>query len=193
VLVIGNSFARDWVNVLLLSKFRPDIDISYINYLSNSEDQARRIKEANVIFFVELERSIFTGSYKDTYHIDPAKVWCVGVKSFGVSNGLYYNHRRDNGYHLQRGTLGKAYQLENELLEQQWGGRYIELTKMYADSNGTFPIFTPDGKFISQDCRHLTKAGALYFADLIGSDTDFVLNKHIGDHNNLMIWRISSQ
>lgn len=33
--------------------------------------------------------------------------------------------------------------------------------------NGTVQVFTDDGRFISQDCRHLTRAGAQYYAKLM--------------------------
>ena len=179
VLVIGNSYARDWANVLLESKFRKDIELSYINYLSKSGDHLQRSQQADLIFFTELDRSLFIRAYKNGYNIDTSKVWCVGIKNFGISNGLFYNHKRDKEYFMQRAPLRRAYLMKNDLLKKQWSNKYIDLAGMYVDSNGTFPIFTPDRKFISQDCRHLTKAGAKYFATLIGSDPGFVLNRFV--------------
>lgn len=29
------------------------------------------------------------------------------------------------------------------------------------------PVFTPDHHYVSQDCRHFTKGGAIWFAQLI--------------------------
>ena len=34
-------------------------------------------------------------------------------------------------------------------------------------------VFTDDGKFISQDCRHLTQAGAQYYAKILELDKLF--------------------
>ena len=44
-----------------------------------------------------------------------------------------------------------------------------ELKKL-VDDQLTVPVFTPDGRFISQDCRHLTRAGARYFATLFDTE-----------------------
>lgn len=38
---------------------------------------------------------------------------------------------------------------------------------MVRQPNGKVRVFSDDGKFISQDCRHLTKAGAKYYAKMI--------------------------
>ena len=34
-------------------------------------------------------------------------------------------------------------------------------------------VFTPDKKYISQDCRHLTKAGAKWYASVLDFDKIF--------------------
>lgn len=41
------------------------------------------------------------------------------------------------------------------------------------NSDGSIPIFTDDNMFISQDCRHLTEAGAKYYAKLVDWDSIF--------------------
>ena len=42
--------------------------------------------------------------------------------------------------------------------------------------DGKVRVFSDDGRFISQDCRHLTKAGAQYYAKLMDWNK-FVLKK----------------
>lgn len=44
---------------------------------------------------------------------------------------------------------------------------YIDMIEMLMQPDGKVRVFTDDGRFISQDCRHLTKAGAQYYASLI--------------------------
>lgn len=46
---------------------------------------------------------------------------------------------------------------------------------MVQQPNGNVRVFTDDGMFISQDCRHLTKAGTQYYAKLI--DWNRFINK----------------
>ena len=47
-----------------------------------------------------------------------------------------------------------------------WGDKYIDYIEKVIDENQMVPVFAPSKKFISQDCRHFTKAGAQYFAQL---------------------------
>lgn len=46
-------------------------------------------------------------------------------------------------------------------------GNNIDLIEMVRQPNGKVRVFSDDGKFISQDCRHLTKAGAKFYANRI--------------------------
>lgn len=53
-----------------------------------------------------------------------------------------------------------------------WKEKYINLFPNILD-NGEVKVFTPACKLISQDARHLTKDGALFFANKID------LNKYL--------------
>ena len=44
---------------------------------------------------------------------------------------------------------------------------------MSKTDDGNIRVFTPNNKFISQDCRHLTKHGAIYYASIIDFDKIF--------------------
>jgi hypothetical protein len=60
--------------------------------------------------------------------------------------------------------------LQNNLnLKKEWGEKYIDLIELIADSEGKVLVFSPDGKFLSQDTVHFTKFGALLFARLLDS------------------------
>jgi peptidoglycan/LPS O-acetylase OafA/YrhL len=66
VLVIGNSFARDWSNVLLESSYGSDIEISYIYDLNNAGDKIHeKVEAADVIFLSEANKSILNQLEKD--------------------------------------------------------------------------------------------------------------------------------
>jgi hypothetical protein len=38
---------------------------------------------------------------------------------------------------------------------------------MISDADGRVPVFTPTGKFISEDRTHLTEAGARYIGSIV--------------------------
>lgn len=173
ILVIGNSFARDWANILLESNLKSSLEISYIENIDINKDLKKRSEAADVIFISDMFLSTI-----DKYKLDQAKTWCIGTKNFGISNGLSYNYRGIN-YYQQRTKMQDGILEANNLLKKEWGNQYIDLIGMVIDSNLTVPIFTPNHKYISQDCRHLTKSGAKLFADLIDRDPRFMsLLKH---------------
>lgn len=166
VVVIGNSFARDWVNILRESKYSNKLDILYIPNIRTAKDVNARLQAAQYIFFSELKRRHFD-HFLSEYSIDTSKVWIVGTKNFGTNNGIFYNKKHDSNYYYQRTKPVARYKQLNNSLKRDWGNRYIDLLAMITDNNGTVPVFTPDHKFISQDCKHLTKSGAVYIAQLL--------------------------
>ena len=81
---IGNSFARDWGNILLESGLPLDISYSF----SISEDLIPRIKEADFVFYRQLYDTL------PDYAFDTnAKVYGISTKNFGESNGIIYKNR----------------------------------------------------------------------------------------------------
>ena len=164
VLVLGDSFARDWINVLRESKYDDNLSISYIYSYKTHDSTLTRVEQADIVFFTTIGKT--TNSF-DTLKFDKSKFWYVGIKNFGVNNGLYYNYQGDD-YFTQRIQMGEGYYDRNEAFKEKLGDRYLNIIDLVCDRESrTIPVFTPDGKFISQDCRHFTKAGAKYFAGMI--------------------------
>jgi len=166
VLVLGNSFARDWSNVLLESKYKDEINISYMDNIlhpRNRESLNRRLNAADIVFYASGVGSL------DRFDFDTSKVVVVGTKRFGMSNGIFYNYRGKD-YFGQRASMLPHYLELNERMKQDYGERFIDLIHRVMDDEQTVPVFTPTKKFISQDCRHFTKAGAQYFADLFEAE-----------------------
>lgn len=163
VLLTGNSFARDFANVLLESDFADTIEISYVEWLNNCKDINDRLSDADIIFFSEFSLKDYQ-HLKQHYDIDDAKVWNVGTKNFGANNGIFYNKRHNENYCSLRTSMVKGTLDMNESLKKEWGNKYIDLIASVIDKDGKVPVFTPDCKFISQDCNHFTQAGAQYFA-----------------------------
>jgi peptidoglycan/LPS O-acetylase OafA/YrhL len=171
VLVIGNSFARDWVNVLLESKYRDYLDISYTDDPANNEELDGRVKEADIVFY-------YNAAHDDikTLGINENKLWIIGTKNFGASSGIFYNYR-GVGYCEQRTSMIQGILEQNSTMREEWGDKYIDFVGKTMDAKQTVPVFTPDCRFISQDTRHLTRAGALYFAHLFEDDLASILDQ----------------
>lgn len=171
ILTIGNSFARDWANVLLESKFSENIEISHVGAFARSY-LPDRAKEADYIFVTGKEKENVVES-----GIDMSKVWRVGTKNFGYSMGIFYNYNGDD-YCQQRTHVKTAILQKNNKLKNEWGDRYIDLTDLIIDQQKTVPVFTPNCEFISHDCHHFSKAGAKYFASLLENQLDFIFNEN---------------
>lgn len=173
VLVVGNSFARDWSNVLLESKYKSQLELSYVEKIEECKDINARSKKADLVFFSTINREEFK-AISEKYALDTSKCWCVGTKNFGSNNGAFYNNNRGTrNYCLQRTSIDPYFTAKNDSLKKDWGWKYIDLIGLVMDKNGTVPVFTPNSQFISQDGRHFTHAGAVFFAETLDLDRIF--------------------
>jgi len=172
VLVIGNSFARDWANILLESKFGKRMELSYVEKMNECSDINIKLKKADYLFFSVLGREEFE-ILSEKYVIDTSKCWYIGTKNFGSNNGIFYSNRGSRNYCLQRTSIDSGFIKINEALKKQWGWKFIDLIGMNMDKDGKVPVFTSHCQFISQDSRHLTHAGAVYFAENLDLDRIF--------------------
>ena len=102
-----------------------------------------------------------------TYGFNTDNLVIVGTKNFGESNGQFYVKRNSPDYFNLRTEMEPGYFERNERLRTMYGDRYLDLIGLVIDDNHTMPVFTPDHHFVSQDCRHFSKGGAIWFSQLI--------------------------
>lgn len=169
VLVEGVSYGRDMANVLLESSYADSINLSYVYQWDKSHIQ--RIKEADFIFTFkgrdEVPDYVWDNMRKD------CEIWGVGTKNYGQSNGSIYAKRGTKNYFYQVAPIHPWYKNKNEEWEECWGNNYFDFIKIAMTDNDHIRIFTDDNKFISQDCYHLTQAGAKWYAGQIDFSTVF--------------------
>ena len=171
ILASGNSFMRDWVNVILESNYKDSVDIVYCYGIKDCSLDI--IKQADIIFILSSVRANMLP--QDFYENlkEGSKILAVGLKYFGESNGNVYARRFTDGYHQMKVTVSDDFLKSYKEDKAYWGGQYIDMMKPVLDENRQVPVFTPEGKFISQDCHHLTKAGAQLYSRLIDLDECF--------------------
>ena len=161
--VIGNSFGRDWVNIITESNIAERIELAYSD-LENYKFETDRFVKANVIFLStkglneELIKDVRNRTNLKT------KFFIIGEKNFGECNGQIYRHRFDKNYHKMTVPMEYGYKERNEYFKKAYSDIYIDLIGIVTKKNDEVRVFSDDGKFISQDCRHLTQAGAQYYA-----------------------------
>ena len=160
VLVIGDSFARDWLNILVESGVVRNMNLSY--HTDADSVLEYRIKKADFIFVANALS--FDAYYELLPKLLKKKFWRVGHKRFGACMGIFYNAPRDANYYHQ--TV--RYNRERDDREQKiFGDRYIDIMACLRNKEGTYPVFTPNRKFISHDGIHLTPDGCKYLSQLI--------------------------
>lgn len=171
-LVVGNSFGRDFANVILESPVADSVELSYI-YVDKYKkpEYQERFATADRVFLSSSETDEETvremESVCQTNGFDIDNLVIVGTKNFGESNGQFYVNRNKPDYFEQRAKMEAKYYERNEKMESLYGDRYLDLIGLVIDENGTMPVFTPDHHYVSQDCRHFSKGGAIWFSQLI--------------------------
>jgi len=181
-LVLGDSYGRDFINILLKSKYSENIELSYGYYNSNYSTERllkenkgllKRAEDADIIFLTD------NGGYDiiDGSVFDIEKIWYIGVKGFGEHNTGYFYNYRGKDYYGQRARVPKSVIEINTRLKTTWGDHFINILDYIIDENNTVPVFTPRHKFISFDCWHLTRAGAEYLSVFIDRDDDFIFSR----------------
>ena len=169
VLIIGNSFARDWANILLESEMKDKIEISYIyaNYQLDKLDRNRhvdRIRRSDYVFIFANKSDVPEYLWENVKDAD--RVFGIGTKNFGQNNGSIYRHRNEPGYFAITVAGNPEYEAVNRAWAEEWRANYLDMIEKVRAPDGRIRVFSDERKFISQDCEHLTRGGARFYAGL---------------------------
>lgn len=160
ILVVGDSYARDWTNVLLESGMTGHYNLSWHKEIDDVLWQ--RSRKADIIFLAN------NGEY--TRYTDLLPLWCskslyrIGDKYFGNMGAAYIARRMNINY---------AYTPHPEAIQMRdrerkvFGDKYIDIEGSVTQKDGTINLFTPEGKFITHDGLHLTQPGARYISKIL--------------------------
>lgn len=162
-LVMGNSYGRDMCNVLLESDYADRIELSYV--YEWDDNNKGRIPDADVIF-VFADKNMVPSFVWENKKLE-TEVYGIGTKNYGQCNGIIYLHRYSNDYTKQTVPLHPWYKETNEKWKKEWGDHYINFLDMSLVGRDRVRVFSEDGKFISQDCYHLSPTGAQWYASKI--------------------------
>lgn len=164
VLVIGNSFARDFASILKEWDKKGQFEISYSFDINKTDDE--RLQNADYIFFWGPKYWIPESKLTQIKNSD--KIYGISTKNFGKDFGRFFVKRNTKDYLLQTLKPDKLLLETNLDWEKSWGkDHFINLVEIIENENGEIPIFTPNGKVISFDCQHLTQNGCIYYAEII--------------------------
>ena len=171
LLIIGNSFARDFVNMTTESFDTSGVEIVYRNDLTQCitpyKDTLSKdlFESADVIVFAsgELLKSCLSKdlSYADT---SKKKIYYSGIKHFGYNlNWIILLDKKDRAN--QYNQISKSIlEIESDMLSSIPALNFISLLAPTLKGE-KIPITDNSGRMLSTDRAHLTKFGAIYFGD----------------------------
>lgn len=173
VLVIGDSYGRDWANILNESAYSEQMEISYIyNAASNCNDLIlRRTADADIVFHAIFGKTDVPQFVLD--NVPREKLYVIGHKTFGISNGFVYRQRYSDTYFECTQPADQEILAFNREMAEKYGDRFIDILSYAMVDDTHVRVFSDDHRYLSQDCRHLTRGGAQFFAKAI--DLSFVV------------------
>jgi len=168
VLVVGNSFARDFACIIEEYDVENNLEISYAFNFDNLDDNI--LTDADFLFVFGAKHNvpdeIFT-KIKPT-----CKVYGIGTKSYGKSFGIFYSKRHSSGYFDQTIDINPIVTKLNSEWEKEWGkDNFIDIMEASCNPDGKVMIFTPEHKVISFDCSHLTQDGCKFYSNRLNLNT----------------------
>ena len=154
------------LNVLLESEIAPKLNVSYTYRFNDSI--ISRYQESDYIFTFNPINSVPDYVWNNVKNKNI--VWGIGPKSFGANNSAFYLRRNRDDYYQMSARIDGGFKRLNAIWKNGWKDNYVDMISLVENEDGTIKIFTDDHQYISQDCRHLTIAGAKYYAKIINWD-----------------------
>lgn len=173
LVVVGDSYGRDFVNILREMKIEDWVEIAYVkNHEKTKANNIKRIQNCDFAFFtltIVPEESHVDAIYQfaDQIGLQRDRMMIVGSKRFGHSLGQVYAKRHQKDYFNSTAEIEEWYLTQNEEFKVKCHGRYIDMITPVLVSDNRVRVFNDDHKIISQDCEHLTQNGAKYYAKLL--------------------------
>lgn len=184
LLVIGDSFARDFINMLrtnininkleliLLSEQLPNINNKNTKNLLKDADIIISVSSAGITNTINKEELVNFSNNLYTLLKKEAngKVYRVGTKNFGYNNNFILQKQLKHKIEYKT-KVNESSLIANNIEKAIWKENYIDVLSLFVDSNNKITVFTNDGDFISFDTEHATKKGAKFLGNIIINNT----------------------
>jgi hypothetical protein len=174
VLVIGNSFGRDFINMGLESGNLDPQALSIEEYgdcgrlpRTVLENVARADFIVLATQFKVKDVPCIVRRLAHLQHLTSVPVVIIGRKSFGWNNNAIMLLPRSERASVHVKPIDEAVEANAAARQALPPANYLDMLALLGDAQGRVPVFTPDQKFISQDSRHLTPAGARYLGPIL--------------------------
>lgn len=180
LLIIGDSFARDFANITIETYDTSKVEIIYRNdlyeciYPYKSIIAEKLFLRADVIVFASsgLKKTVCLDTDAAYARLNRKNIFYVGTKDFGYNLNWIIRlaaSDRCNKYNVVSESVINA---DLEMAKAVPLGNYISLLAPVLVSNAV-PITDERGQLLSTDRSHLTKYGAIYFGDKAVKSTSY--------------------
>ncbi len=179
VLVIGDSFARDFINAAEENGYFSHHQLSYsddwIPCQGNHFNAIlhTQIQEANYLIFAfseEVPTQCWSQELALFKTLSSATLLIIGPKNFGWNPNALMRISPTQRATYTAPVSKKVLDTDKELANELPSTCFVSLLTTIRDPQGRVPVFTENGKLISQDRRHLTKSGAKFIGALLFED-----------------------
>ncbi|MGB3591340.1 MAG: acyltransferase [Nonlabens sp.] len=184
VLIIGDSYGRDVTNILLEYDHEQHTDLSYFDVERIHQDSTiiNRWNNADLVILAASSNYdknwVAQVGHRFTSSLDTEKLYVFGTKDFGYSNGIHFNKFNSiNDYASYHAPMRKDVLIIEQQLKREWQEKYVSLIEPLLITQDEIRVFDDNGKLLSQDTFHLTKAGATYYATVLND----WLHEHLSD------------
>lgn len=176
VLVVGNSTARDVVNMLLESGTARRQEIVYrddLDLCAPTLAHAGLIRDASLVAFVHdsgFDARVCDGRRLAERPDVRGKIVFIGPKHFGLNLNPYARLPLN-----KRGAARVRIPDETLFAEARYAATtppslYLSIIGRVSADGSTLPIFDEAGRILSEDRVHVTRAGARYLGDRVFDD-----------------------
>lgn len=183
VSVVGNSFARDFVNTILEFEGYDASKIEVVYKVKSCEsaleENSELLKSSDHVVFAsdwglsgyskEQVENLTNCITRVSSNLS-GQVFVLGSKNFGWNNNFVLRYDYDNAVNLRTQPLASVEQFNAEA-SKSIGDDFINVLQPLKDADGEVPIFTSSGEFITYDTNHLTPAGARFLGEVLFSRT----------------------
>ncbi|MDG5488544.1 acyltransferase [Sphingomonas sp. BGYR3] len=178
LLVIGNSTARDFINVMIESGRFSGYDILYRDDASVCDDNIRDsvlqelVRQSDAVIAVanfQYDGECRSIDWRNAIFSSKPLV-VVGPKHFGYNLNAYIHVDSWQRPRVRASTIPATLLVESKYKAMVPSDQYVDLLVTMDRRFGGVPIFDENGRILSVDRVHLTQAGAKFFASFTFDD-----------------------
>jgi peptidoglycan/LPS O-acetylase OafA/YrhL len=177
VLILGNSFARDFINAGLENAYFSSSNVSYSDIvptcISGEQDIAGELRsliaQSDYLIFGNpgISLKCWEQDFEILQRIGVKKIIVVGAKNFGWNPNAFVRLSATERKSYRAKVMKEVWDNNNAVAHALPDTVFVNLLALMADRDHRVPFFTDEGKIISQDKDHLTKEGAKFVGRIL--------------------------